>query len=99
MIVHDLDVLGSFRGPTEANPPLTIDPYAMLPLAIPLECFQMVAGRRAQVVEPHRRVDHIEFRVATASKARQRAGQTPSRKNRSVARSAKLRIIDVVCVM
>ena len=50
MIVHDLNVMCLAIPPDEANPPLVIDPDAVLPGSIPLKRFEMVAGWNTKVV-------------------------------------------------
>jgi hypothetical protein len=51
VIVNDLDVLSAIVSPNEANPPLSVDADAVLPLAIVFECFESVARRNFQVIE------------------------------------------------
>ena len=51
MVIHDLDVLRAVCGPNEANPPLVVDPDAVLSFSISLQCFQFIARRSPQVFE------------------------------------------------
>ena len=51
MVVHDLDVLRFAILPHEADPKLVIDPDAVLPPAITAKGFEVIARKRAQVVE------------------------------------------------
>jgi len=59
MIVHDLHVLGSHLGPSEADPVLIVDPDGVLPAAVALELLQPETGKgegdqrygRVQLVE------------------------------------------------
>ena len=60
-VVHDLDVDGSGIGPDEADPPLLVDPDAVLSCSVSAECFQAIAGRYAQVVERFRGVQHDQL--------------------------------------
>jgi hypothetical protein len=58
MIVHDFHVKqlrGTFR-PSKTNPPLLVDAYAVLALAIPLEPFQPITRR----VERHQAVRGVQ---------------------------------------
>ena len=49
VVVHDLDVVGAaVRRPPEADPPLVVDPDAVLPLAVTPQRFEAVAGRDTQ---------------------------------------------------
>jgi hypothetical protein len=40
---------------------LLVDPYGMLPTSIAFQCFQLVAGRRAQVIQARCSIDHIKL--------------------------------------
>ena len=51
MVVHDLDVLRFTVLPYEADPILVIDPDAMLPLPITAKGLEVIARKRAEVVE------------------------------------------------
>jgi hypothetical protein len=51
VVVSDLDVGGSGRGPGEADAPLVVDADAVLSLAVAVELFETVAGRDPQVVD------------------------------------------------
>ena len=48
VVVHDLDRVGAFASPYEAQAPLVVDANTVLAPAIALQCFQMVTGRDAQ---------------------------------------------------
>jgi len=54
VIVHDLDVFRTGIRPAKADAELVVDADAVLPGAVPLERFESVAWRDAQVVEPSR---------------------------------------------
>jgi|GEM_PF-6833990 len=47
--------------PNETNPPLVIDSYRVLPLAIPPQGFQLVARRRCQKTQFRRGVQLQQF--------------------------------------
>jgi hypothetical protein len=51
MIVYDLDIVGISVAPTKADPPLVIDPNAVLSLSITGQPLQPIAGRSAQVIK------------------------------------------------
>ena len=55
MIVNDLHLLWSSIGPHEADPPLVVDPDAVLTGSIALERFKSVSWRDPEIVEPLRR--------------------------------------------
>jgi hypothetical protein len=56
MIVDDLNVMRVATLPAEADPPLPIDPNAILSLPIAVQRFQLIAGRNAQLNQVCRRV-------------------------------------------
>jgi hypothetical protein len=60
MIIHNLDIERPIGRPSEADAPLPIDPNAELPAPVALERLQLVS-RRAQIVKPNSRVNHIQF--------------------------------------
>jgi hypothetical protein len=57
MIVGYLYTVGAAILPNETDPPLVVDPYAVLTFPIPLEGFQMVARRYGKVAQGFGRVD------------------------------------------
>ena len=61
MIVHDLNILGSAIVPAETDPPLIIDPDAVLPRAIAREPFEAVTRRYTEIVERIRRMHHQQL--------------------------------------
>jgi hypothetical protein len=61
MIVGDLNVMCIAILDDEANSPLVVHPYTVLPGAISFELLQTVAGRRRQVLESSRRIDHQQL--------------------------------------
>jgi hypothetical protein len=60
MIIHDLNIGRPRRAfwPFEAYPPLTVDPYAELPLPVAVKGFQPVAWQAPQVFEAGRRIEY-----------------------------------------
>ena len=57
MIVHYCNVVRLAVPPGEANPPLIIDPYAVLPGSISSESFETITRRNAEFSEPLRGVE------------------------------------------
>jgi hypothetical protein len=56
VVVHHFDLLSVAVLPNEADPILVVDPDAVLTTSISTESLEVVAGERAQVVKPVRRV-------------------------------------------
>ena len=54
VVVNDLNVLGSRRGPAEADAPLVVDADTVLSFAIALEHLEPIAGRGTQEPECRR---------------------------------------------
>jgi hypothetical protein len=54
MVVNDLHLLRSSVRPHETDPPLVVDPDAVLSGSVTLERFEPVTGRNTKVVEYHR---------------------------------------------
>ena len=61
MIIDNLDCFGGAIAPDEADAPLVVDPDAVLSLAIAFERFEPITGRRANIGQLSRRVEHIEL--------------------------------------
>jgi hypothetical protein len=51
VIVHNLDVVRAVLVPFKTHPPLLINPNAVLPLAVPLQGLEPVAGEHLQSPE------------------------------------------------
>jgi hypothetical protein len=49
VIIDNLDVQGIAGVPHETDAPLIVDPNAVLPSSVSMQCFQMIPGRRRQV--------------------------------------------------
>jgi hypothetical protein len=58
MIVHNLNVLRTFRHPPKAHAELVIDANAVLSSAIAFERFQSIPRRDAEIIKPARTVQH-----------------------------------------
>jgi len=60
VIIDDLNIMGVFAVPSEAKPPLIVDPDRILPYAIADELLKTVAGR-AKVVERLGIIQHAKL--------------------------------------
>jgi hypothetical protein len=63
MVIHDLDLCRTQRGPDEADAKLIVDPNAMLAEPVAFERFQPITRRNAQIVKfpgsiQHRQLSH-----------------------------------------
>ena len=63
MVIDDLNVVCVAIPPSEADPPLIVDPDAVLALAISLERFKPITGRRPKIVKGACIVDLHELTV------------------------------------
>src|SRR5947209_2056913 len=63
VIIDNLDVRRARRSirPLETDTPLIVDADAVLPLPIPLQRFEPVAGQRRQIMKDMRGFEAIEF--------------------------------------
>jgi hypothetical protein len=61
VVIHDFDVVGVTTSPSEADPPLVVDPDAVLALPITPQQLQPVARWDPQVVQPVSSVQHPEL--------------------------------------
>ena len=61
MVVDDLDVMGVALLPGEADAPLVVDANTVLSFAVAVQSLKAVSGRRAQIHQGDRRVEHHEF--------------------------------------
>jgi hypothetical protein len=59
----DVDRAGRAFGPLKADPPLVIDPDAVLALSIALQSFQPVAGQGGEIFQAHCRVQSFQPRL------------------------------------
>src|SRR5262245_58739344 len=61
VVVDDLDVMGVALSPNEADPPLVVDPDAVLARPVRRQRLQPVAGRHREVGQPPRLVEVAEL--------------------------------------
>lgn len=61
MIIHDFGAPCFAFVPDKAYPPLPIDADGVLSLSLALQRLKTIAGRRTQIVQFFRRVDHQEL--------------------------------------
>ncbi len=61
MIINDFNLVRAGRGPDQADAVLIVEPHAVLPLTVTSECFQMIAGRHAQLIKLRNRIELVEF--------------------------------------
>jgi hypothetical protein len=58
VVVDDLDFVRVLALPSEADPPLIVDPDAVSACSLPAEPFETIARRHPQVRECHGRIEH-----------------------------------------
>ncbi len=61
MIIDDLNIMNVSVMPGKANPPLVVDANTVLPFALPVQRFEMVARGDPQRFQIHDGVEHIQF--------------------------------------
>lgn len=61
MVIHDLDFMGIAGTPTKADPPLIVDPDAVLAGAVPPQFFQPVAWGDTKITKGLRCVQYPKF--------------------------------------
>ena len=66
MVIDNLDVLGTALRPCEADPPLAVDPDAVLAGPVALQGFQPVARRHRQIAQIRRRVKLTQLALRRA---------------------------------
>ena len=73
MVVNDLNVARarSASRPLKADPPLVIDPNAVLSLSVAFQGFESVAGQRAQILKLDRRFHAIQLEPRRAIDSRE----------------------------
>ncbi len=64
MVIDDFDLIGVPIAPGEADPPLVVDPDAVLPGPVSSQRFEPVAADLRQVMETGRRVEAREPRAS-----------------------------------
>jgi len=61
MVIRDLDIVCIFPIPPEANPPLIVDPNAMLTFPISFQRLQPVTRRHSQIAQFRSGIDDSEL--------------------------------------
>jgi hypothetical protein len=61
MVINDLDVISFAISPAKADPPLIVDPNAVLTPTVAVQFFESVAGRHFEIVEPLCGIDGQEL--------------------------------------
>jgi hypothetical protein len=61
MVIHDLDAVGIPILPEETNPPLIVDPNAVLTFAVTFQSLKAVGRRRLQIFKGTSPLKHPEF--------------------------------------
>jgi len=61
VVVHDLNFECVTVFPLEANPPLLVDPDAVLPSAITLEGLELIRGRNHEIPQLRRAIQVFQF--------------------------------------
>jgi hypothetical protein len=72
-IIDDLYVLRGASSPSKTDPPLVVDPDAVLALTFPFESLQPIPANRSQVIQALRRRKALQpgsRRISNASKPR-----------------------------
>ncbi len=77
VVVHDLHVVSIATVPPEADPPLVVDPDAVLPGPIAPQPLQAIPGRHTKIIQPGGGVQHpqlpqghiLHFRSEPASRS------------------------------
>jgi hypothetical protein len=61
MVIHNFHVVRLAGAPSETDSPLAVDADAVLPRAIPMQCFQPVGRWNPQGIQIRSRINHPEF--------------------------------------
>ena len=61
VVVRDLNLVGISRLPSEANPILIVDPYAVLPAPVAAQPFESIPPRNTELAEVSDSIDLIEL--------------------------------------
>ena len=61
MVVNDFDSIGAVLGPHEADSPLVVDAYAVLPFSVIFQWFEPIGWRYLQVNQRLRLIQHEKF--------------------------------------
>ena len=68
MVVHNLHIVDIAIMPSKTDSPLLVDTDAVLPLAISLQCFQVVAGWAVEICQHRRAVQLTQFSLGDSFK-------------------------------
>lgn len=68
MVVDQLDILCTTVLPHEADPPLVVDPDAVLPLAVTLELLETVTRWDSEIFDVRRSVEQLQLSECLALK-------------------------------
>ena len=61
MVINDLDVIRITAFPDKADAPLLVDPDAVLPFSVMMQCFQMIGRWNPQSLKNARCIEYLEF--------------------------------------
>ena len=61
MVIHDLHVVGVIVLPAETDPPLIVDPDAVLALPVACKRLEPVPGRDSEILQRHRCLQQVEL--------------------------------------
>lgn len=78
MVVHNLHIFGTGGSPSEADAPLIVDAYRMLPGTIPLQSFQVVSGWRPKVIQLDCIINRSEPPFSTVDQIRRKSLRCPA---------------------
>jgi hypothetical protein len=77
VIVHDLDVVSIAVSPAEADPPLIVDPDAVLSSTVAAESFQSVPRWYSEILKVHSGIQHPELAQRRVLRGRPEPGCPP----------------------
>jgi hypothetical protein len=81
MIVDDFDIVRVAVLPTKTNPPLIVDPHAVLTLAIPFQGFEPISWGRHHLSEVRRSMQNQQFTARHALNIRRKSSRSLRYKN------------------
>lgn len=61
MVVRYFHVVGVLVSPLETNPPLIVNPDAVLAFPVSRKGLESVSGRNPEIIQRHRRIQQVEF--------------------------------------
>jgi hypothetical protein len=74
MVIDYLHVMRAVRFPTEADPPLIVNPDAALPLADTFQGLKAISGWHTHFIQHHSGIQHFQFPLHDSQQV---SGQTP----------------------